>query len=469
MKPMEQGTESSKPQRSIDQQPLSSDEPCRPLATGTRIVDSMGCLLRTETCHTLFSNRALRAVVLTDFFVLLSELSAVVILPWWITSRGGAHAITVFSATVAIAAFIAMPAMSPFGDRICKGRQITWGLGCLCLVAAVLAGLSLADTFSLPVLIPLALVQVLAATFVAPARDAILTEVVSPEQLPAAIRLRKSTQALSGILGPVLAGAVIGAGGVTAALAFYGGLLFIAMLAASRLPLRAIGKPQTNGLAVWWRDLRTGLTAKWHMPMERGWTIVNFAVWVFQGPAVGLLIPLKVQSLGLQGNWLGVCLGALSLGVLLGSSFGSGMFVERFGRYHVRVGLGFMEGIALAIVGFSASPCAMLVGLAAAGFCNASMGLVGATHRALAIPQTYRVRMFAAASMSTQIASALGPSLVGWALARHSVAGVYTAWGLLMSTCVLGFLAVPRLKEFLALDHDEITDWYRRQYPSIFK
>ena len=131
--------------------------------------------------------------------------------------------------------------------------------------------------------------------------------------------------------------------------------------------------------------------------MERGWTIVNFAVWIFQGPAVGLLIPVKAHSLGLQGNWLGICLGVLSLGVLLGSSLGSQMLVDNLGRYRVRIGLGLFEGIALAAVGFVTSPYLMLTALAVAGFCNASMGLVGATHRALAVPKAYRVRMLAAA------------------------------------------------------------------------
>ena len=182
----------------------------------------------------LLSSRALRVLLLTDFLVLLSELTAMVALPWWITSRGGAHAIAAFSVALAVATFIAAPAVSPFGDRICKGRQITWGLGCLCLIASMQAGLSYAGSFSLAVLIALAVVQVLARSFVDPARDAVLTELIAPEQLPAAIRIRKATQAVGGIFGPLLAGVAIGSAGVTGALCLYCGLLFTAMLVASR-------------------------------------------------------------------------------------------------------------------------------------------------------------------------------------------------------------------------------------------
>lgn len=426
-------------------------------------------LLPADAHPLLQSSAALRAVLLTDFLVRLAELSALVILPWWITHRGGASAMAVFGVTLALATVVAAPAVSPFGDRFCKARQITGGLLGLCVVAAAQAALSFAGVFSLAALVALAAVQVLATAFVDPARDAVLTELIPPAQLAIAIRLRKTTQAVSGILGPLLAGLALGAVGVTGSLCVYGGLLMLGLLAASRIPRTVAGSVRRGGVSAWWRDLRAGLAAKWLMPMERGWTVVNFVVWIFQGPAVGLLIPLKVQSLGLQSGWLGGCLGALSAGVLLGSAFGSQMLVDRFGRFRVRVGLGLAEGLALAAVGLATSPGVMVAALAVAGFCNASMGLVGATHRALAIPQAYRVRLFAAGAMTTQIAGAIGPALVGWALTRHGVASVYTAWGLGMAACVLGLLAVPRLKEFLSLGHDEIADWYRLQYPAIFK
>jgi MFS family permease len=415
------------------------------------------------------SNRALRVLLLTDLFVLLAELSVAVVLPWWITSTGGAHALAVFSVTLAVATFLIAPTVSPFGDRFCKARQITWGLACLVLVAATQAALSFVGVFSVAALTALAVLQVLATSFVDPARDTVLTELMPPAELPVAIRLRKTTRAVGGIVGPLVAGALLAGAGVTAALCCYGGLLIAAALTALRIPRTPCPRPQRGGFAVWWGALHTGLAVKWRVPIERGWTLVNFAVWVFQGPAVGLLIPIKVHALGLQGNWLGLALGALSLGVLLGSAFGSQMLVDRFGRYRVRIGLGFLEGIALAVVGLAASPALMIAGLTAAGFCNAAMSLVGATHRALAIPRAYRVRMFAAGSMTTQVAGAIGPALVGVALTHYSVTWVYTAWGLLMAACVLGFLAVPRFKEFLSLSHDEITDWYRRQYPSVFR
>lgn len=422
-------------------------------------------LFRDPNTH----SAVLRRFLLTDAVVLVAELCALVIVPWWITSSAGLSAVAVYGTSVAIAMLLAAPVASPFGDRICKALQIRLGLAAMLAIAVAFTLVAVLGMFSLPLLIALAVAQALAAAFVDQARATLLAELLPTDQLPAAIRLRKTCQSLSGIGGPLLASLALGVGSVAGALSVYAALLLLAIVSATLLPKRTMPSTPRGGFAQWWRGLQTGMAAKWRMPMERGWTAVNFVVWIFQGPAVGILIPIKVHALGLAGNWLGVCLGALSLGVLMGSVFGSEMLVRHLGRYRVRLGLGFCEGIALAVVGFATSPYLVVVGLTLTGFCNASMALVGATHRALAIPQNYRVRIFAASSMSTQVAGAIGPALVGIALTRWSVNAVYTAFGLLMATSVLGFLWVPRLKEFFSLGHEAAADWYAHQYPQIFK
>ena len=420
--------------------------------------------------HTLLAlPAALRGFLLTDALVQLAELCAVVVLPWWITSSAGVSAMATYGAAVAIAMLLAAPLAAPFGDRICKARQIRLGLAAMLAIALALAGVAALNIFSLPLLIALAVAQALAAAFVDQARATLLAELLAPDQLPGAIRLRKTCQSLSGMGGPLLAGLALGVGSVAGALGVYAALLLCAMVGATRIPTRALPSTRRVDFAPWWQGLRTGMAAKWRMPMERGWTAVNFVVWIFQGPAVGILVPIKVHAMGLAGNWLGVCLGALSLGVLVGSVLGSHILVRHFGRYRVRLGFGFCEGLALATVGCASSPYLVVAGLALVGFCNASLALVGATHRALAIPQSYRVRIFAASAMTTQVAGAIGPALAGVALAHWSVDTVYTAFGLLMATSVLGFLRVPRLKEFFSLGHEAVVDWYLHQYPRIFK
>ena len=376
------------------------------------------------------------------------------------------HAIAAYGMTLALATLITVPAVSPFGDRFCKATQMRWGLAGLTAAFLALAWCA-AQPFVLVPVLTLVVARVLAKAFVDPAQSAILPELVATPLLPKAIQLQKTCRSVSGIVGPPVAGALLGLASMPTALTTCALLPVVAGIASLAIPRR----PGVRGFDArkWWRDMRAGARAKWGVPMERGWTVVNFVVWVFQGPAVGILIPIKVNALGLAGNWLGIGLSALVFGVFLGSVCGSSLLVRRFGRYRVRIGLGCLEGICLAYVGLSSSAVVMVAGLVLAGFCNASMALVGSTHRALAIPKSHRVRMLAASAVTTQIAGAAGPAIVGAALMHWSVSAVYAGFGILMAISVLGFCLIPRFKEFLELEHDDIVDWYPRQYPHVFQ
>jgi MFS family permease len=411
----------------------------------------------------------LAGLLLSDLTRTLAEMVGYITLPWWIVHRGGAHDLAIYSISVAITTIFAMPLLSPLGDRYAKRAQIASGMGTLMVVAFTLATLASLSDYRLTLVICIGVVSVIAKAFIDPASSAISTELVPANRLADTLRLRKSMQAVGRAVGPALAGGTLALGGIAATFWINGILLGVAAYLTLQLPSHSEHREHHRGLARWWKDLRAGLQAKWIVPLERGWTLVNFLVWIFQGPAVGMLIPLKVQSLGLSGLWLGGCEAALSVGLLLGSFRGSDALVRRFGRFNVRVGAAMCEGLALAASGWAHSPVVLVVALTCVGFANASMGLVGATHRSLAIPQNFRVRILAASMMTTQIAGILGPMIAGAALTHWRVSQVYTCFGL--ATCLLafGFVLIPRSREFFALNHEQVKDWFRHEYPHAFE
>ncbi|QEL57342.1 MFS transporter [Chromobacterium paludis] len=412
--------------------------------------------------------RVLPALLLADALLRLAYLAEAAVLPWWIASQGGAGALARFSSALAVAAFAAVLFAAPLGDRYGKSAQMVRSSCLLALLGAALAWLAMRPAFRLADVLLLGSVQMLAWAFADQGRNNILPERIPASALPQALRWRKTGQSLSGILGPMLGAAGLHWLGVAGALWLSAALYVLAALAMRRVPREAPARRPALRPGAWAAQLAEGFRAKWQVPMERGWTAVNFVLWIFQGPAVGMLIPLKVHALGLGGGWLGNCLTALSLGVLAGSAVGSQWLVARLGRYRVRVGLGMLEGLCFAAAGFSPSAPWLLAALVAGGFCNAAMSLVGATHRSLGLPLDYRVRLSAVSSMSTQLAGAIGPALIGVALSRCSVATVYGAAGLLMMLSCLGYLWVPRFSEFLSLEHGQAADWYRREYPQVF-
>jgi MFS family permease len=183
------------------------------------------------------------------------------------------------------------------------------------------------------------------------------------------------------------------------------------------------------------------------------------------GPVTtGLLLPLHVQALGLSAAWFGACGAALSVGV-------AGLapaLIDLKGRVGALVLA--ISTCALAIAGIGL--CRWSPGLpmlfALLGLCLSVTQLVGQTHRMLAIPEAFRVRMAAAHLATAHLAAALAPALAGALLQHASVQAVYLLLAAGFAAGGLLLLLVPGLGPFLQLDHEGVRGWYGRHYPGAF-
>ena len=87
----------------------------------------------------------------------------------------------------------------------------------------------------------------------------------------------------------------------------------------------------------------------------------------------------------------------------------------------------------------------------------------------LARPLAFRARMSAAAIMTTQVSQTLGPAIAGLALVHWNVRAVYLGFGLASAASALGFFLIPGFRAFMALEHDEVDNFYARTYPQVFE
>lgn len=398
---------------------------------------------------------------------MLALMVGAVATPWWIASHGGARDLAIYGFAASAMAFFVMPALSPLGDRLPKRRLIMAGLGLYMLAALLLATLVSLDLYHLGGVLLAALLGALAGGLLMPAILNVAGEMVSAEQLPEALSLQRGAQSLGRVLGPALGGLAL-AWSTGVALWLQAGLLFSAVLLARRLPRLLPPARSGRGLAAWKRDLHEGLRACWLMPLERGWTLVNFVGVLFMFPAFTMLVPLKVKSLGLSGAWLGAAETGLALGMLLGALGGSAWVAARIGRYATRIGATAAQGLGLALAGWSEHGLTLVLALFLVGLANSCGVLVGQTHRMLAIPQHFRARLSSVGMMTLNIAAAAGPALAGLALLQLEVSAVYIAFGLLSAVSALGFLLVPDFKTLMSLDHESVKDWYQRRHPELF-
>ena len=160
---------------------------------------------------------------------------------------------------------------------------------------------------------------------------------------------------------------------------------------------------------------------------------------------------------------------ALSLGLLFGSLGPAAWWSRVQGRFGTRVSGSALIGAALALAGWTSDRHVLVACFAVVGACAAATTLVGKTHRMLARPLAFRARMSSAAIMTTQVSQTLGPAIAGVALAHASVRAVYLGFGLGAIVSALGFFLIPGFRAFMALEHDEVDNWYGKTYPKAFE
>jgi MFS family permease len=408
-----------------------------------------------------------RWLLWSDALTLLSMMVGQVALPWWIAQSGGAHDLAVYGVLVSAMSIAALPLLSPLADRTSKRSLMATGLLILGVAASAMAAFASLSPYRLGIVVAIESITVLATALIMPATNSIVTELVPPAGLAQAIGLQQTAQASGRLVGPAVAGAVLAAAGTASTLWLGALLLFAAALLATRLPRpdrSTAAKPRGR----WVDEVRVGLRVNWAIPIERGWVLCNFVGAVFMVPAVAMLVPLKVQSLGLSAAWLGGCEAGLSLGMLVGSLGPAAWWARAQGRFGARVGGSAAMGLALALAGATSEPRVLVASFAIVGLGVATTTLVGKTHRMLARPLAYRARMSAAAIMTVQISQALGPALAGVALTHWSVRTVYVVFGLLSAASALGFFLIPGFRAFMALEHDEVDDFYARAFPRAF-
>jgi len=403
----------------------------------------------------------------SDALTQLAIMVGQVALPWWIAQSGGAHDLAVYGVMVSAMSMVALPLLSPFADRHSKRLLIAAGLLVLGIATSAMATFASLGHYRLDIVVAIEAITVLATALIMPASNSIVTELVPPAGLSQAIGLQQTAQASGRLVGPAIAGAVLAAVGTAPTLWLGALLLLAAALLATRLPRGAGAHVQAQRR--WWDEFRVGLRVNWAIPIERGWVICNFIGAVFMVPAVAMLVPLKVQSLGLSAAWLGWCEAGLSLGLLVGSLGPAAWWARAQGRFGARVGGSALIGLALTVAGSTSNRHVLVACFALVGIGAATTTLVGKTHRMLARPLAYRARMSAAAIMTVQVSQALGPAIAGMALTHWSVRTVYVMFGLLSAASALGFFLIPGFRAFMALEHDEVDNFYARAFPQAFE
>jgi MFS family permease len=262
-------------------------------------------------------------------------------------------------------------------------------LGLATATATLLVGSTLEDP-------PLALVYGalgIAAAFSAldsPTRSAMTPRLVGPELIPAAQALNQVVWNGTGLLGPAIAGVVIGRFGLTVAYAI--DLTSIAVMLVAALTLPSI-RPEGGGQnASGWGAIREGFAYVRSNRLIRSTFVIDLIAMIFGMPRA-LFTFLIVEQFARTETLVGLLFSAPAVGAFIGAMTSG--WTRRVDRQGLAVVWSVAAwGAAIAVFGWSGSHLWLgLVALALAGWADVISAIFRSTILQLAVPDRLRGRL----------------------------------------------------------------------------
>lgn len=275
-------------------------------------------------------------------------------------------------------------------DRMDKRRIILWSQVAAAILSLTLAVLTDTERITYPVLLAIAFGMGTVSAFEVPTRQSFFVELVGKRDLPNAIALNSSAFNGTRIVGPAVAGWLIGAAGIAAC--FYANAVSYAAVIAGLLMIRLppFQRPERGASTL--ENIREGLA------YIRGDRLVRTLVWLIAAMSIlafpySMLLPViarDVLRVGAPG--LGSMLAAGGAGALAGAIWLAG-FGSRFARGKLILAGSLVFAATLVAFSLSRAYPLSLALLAVAGF---TMILNNASVNALlqsAVPNQLRGRV----------------------------------------------------------------------------
>lgn len=236
-------------------------------------------------------------------------------------------------------------------DRFDKRRLLIFTQSTAMVLALTLAALTHYGLVRIWQVVLLAAVSGSVFAFDAPSRQAFTIELVGKEDLLNAIALNSAIFNAARIVGPALAGILIGFIGMAGCF-FLNGISFLAVIAGLWLIAQERPAPRAPGSA--WREMRDGLSYSWNHPVIRP-LVTIVAVFSIFGMPYAMLMPVFAKDILAVGpRGLGFLMTANGVGALAGA-LGLAAFSRTRGRGRLVLVAGIVFSLGLAAFSLSKS------------------------------------------------------------------------------------------------------------------
>jgi MFS family permease len=331
-------------------------------------------------------------------------------------------------------------------DRVSKHRMVIATQAGAMVVALGFAAMVWLHLATIGVIAVLAAMLGIAMAFDIPARQSFFVEIVGKEDLASAIALNASAFNATRVVGPAVAGILIGLVGVAACF-LANGLSYIAVLVAlfaMRLPpFRRAAVPPRSA----WSNIVEGLRFASMEPRVRVLLLNTAVMSICSLPALTLLPVLARLELGQGAREYGWMMSAVGGGALIGA-LGVATFATRMPKGRVVGWAGVLFGASVAALGSSGSVLVALVILTVVGLALITLTALTNTLLQTLVPDALRGRVVSVYTLAFVGMAPIGSFLGGAAAEQFGVAATLGVGGLLTMTAAGGLLL--RSRELLA-------------------
>jgi MFS family permease len=386
---------------------------------------------------------SLRRLVPAFLAFSITEWASWIALVVYAHSRGGPAEAGVVACVVFLPSILVAPIASWFGDRRPRARVLTAAYAVLSLSMAATAVALVAAPPIVGYL--MATVAATTITLVRPAHAALLPEIVrTPDELAVANAASGTAEGLGALIGPLLAGLLIGLGGpaaVYAAIAILtlGSTVIVLPLALAAHPLVTPTAVPRHGLL---RELGAGLrTVAGDRRLFAVMAILSGTI-ALLGAFNVLLTVIAIDLLGGDESTIGYVAAIAGLGSVLGAGATSLLMGrERLATVYVLAGALFAGAVAL--IGLDPGPVAILACVVAAGVGWAFVYVEALTLAQRLAGDDVMSRVFGIMEATMMASQALGALLVAVLIATVGVMSAIVVSGLAFGVVVA--LAAPTL------------------------
>jgi MFS family permease len=365
--------------------------------------------------ETVFANGDLRRVQLAFAGFNAAEYGVWVAMLVYAYDQGGATTAGVVAVVQLVPAALFAPLAATLGDRHPPGRVLTWGYAAQAGAMGATAAVILADGPPVAAY-ALAAVAATAVTLTRPAQAALVPSLVrAPEELTSANVVSSWVESAGILLGPALAGVILGlsdAGPVFA--------LFAAVAAVSALLVGPLGRRGSVPAGEASRPLEealAGFRALAREPAPRVLVSILSAQFIVIGALDVLSVALAVEVLGMGNAGAGWLITAFGAGGLVGG-VATAALVGRRRLAPPLVAAAFGWGAAFVLIGVFPLAAAALLLLVAAGLARSLLDVAGRTLLQRTARQTVLCRVFGVleglSMAGLAIGSILAPVLIAW-------------------------------------------------------